>query len=40
MWSKESSTILNDSTTIRSPRQELQSVISQIERENRYESNY
>lgn len=33
---KEFSSISIDSITVKSPRQELQSVISQIERENRY----
>ncbi|XP_025405904.1 dystrotelin-like isoform X2 [Sipha flava] len=35
LWTKESSTTSLDSSTVKSPRQELQSVISQIERENR-----
>jgi len=33
---KEFSSISIDSIAVKSPRQELQSVISQIERENRY----
>lgn len=36
IWAKETSSISIDSIAVKSPRQELQSVISQIERENRY----
>lgn len=36
LWTKETSTTSLDSSVVKSPRQELQSVISQIERENRY----
>lgn len=36
LWTKESSSISIDTSAIKSPRQELQSVISQIERENKY----
>lgn len=35
IWTKESNSVSIDSITVKSPRQELQSVISQIEKENR-----